>query len=316
MSSEKVRVIVASAVFVSLSVGLVVGVGTGTLSGLGWDDISLLCPLGALAVMISTRTLIPRAVISLVAMVLVVLALGRAFCGWACPVPLLERVRGFFRSPKRRKALKDARRNVVLARAKREPGCAQGCPSSGSCAQKRAALDSRHFVLGGALLSTAVFGFPVFCLVCPVGLTFATVLTGWRLFAFGDVTWSVVLVPLLLVVEIVVLRKWCTRICPLAGLMNLVSRFSRTFRPVIDDNRCLETAEGKPCSRCALACDAGIDVRHPDFGERGLADCTHCRACLDACPTGALSMPLLAGRSVRTKASGGLEGKGPEKENG
>ena len=44
----------------------------------------------------------------------------------------------------------------------------------------RAKLDSRHYVLGGALLSTAVFGFPVFCLVCPIGLTFATVLVVWR----------------------------------------------------------------------------------------------------------------------------------------
>ena len=45
------------------------------------------------------------------------------------------------------------------------------CASCGACHAKRnGKFDSRHAVLGGAVLTTAVFGFPVFCLVCPVGL--------------------------------------------------------------------------------------------------------------------------------------------------
>ena len=59
-------------------------------------------------------------------------------------------------------------------------------------------LDSRHVILGGSLLSAAVFGFPVFCLICPIGLTFATIVLVMRLFAFGDVAWGVILVPALL----------------------------------------------------------------------------------------------------------------------
>ena len=43
------------------------------------------------------------------------------------------------------------------------------------------------------------------------------VLVVWRLFAAGDMTWSVVLIPLLLVVELVFLRKWCTRFCRWRG---------------------------------------------------------------------------------------------------
>ena len=158
-------------------------------------------------------------------------------------------------------------------------------------------------MLGGALLSTAVFGFPVFCLVCPIGLTFATVLVVWRLFAAGDMTWSVVLIPLLLVVELVFLRKWCTRFCPMAGLMNLVSRFSKTWRPVIDESKCLETVNGAPCSKCAIACEADINLRHPDFGERTLADCARCRACVDACPAKAVSMPFLVKKGAGSQAS-------------
>lgn len=294
MKTKTLRTVVAVVVFVVLCAGLVAGISMGTLSGFGWESISLLCPLGALTTMIATKTFLPRALISLLIMGVLVFFLGRAFCGWVCPVPLADRVRSFFRSPRKRRAMEKERLDEVQAVAKSEMGCSHACSScTSSCASKRAKLDSRHYVLGGALLSTAVFGFPVFCLICPVGLTFATVLVFWRLFAMGDMTWSVVLIPAILVIELVFLRKWCSRFCPLAALMNLVSRFGRFTRPVINDDVCLETSKGTPCSRCAAACEADINLRHPDFGERTLDDCTRCRSCVDACPTKAISMPLI-----------------------
>lgn len=320
MKFSKLRTAVAAVIFAVLAICLVIGVNVGTLSGFGWDTFSALCPLGALTTMIASKTLVPRALISLVVMAIIVLLVGRAFCGWVCPIPVLDRLRRFFRSPKKRAALDRQRRDELLAVAHGELGagatgvvevaaggaaagasCAHDCSSCSACKQTRTKLDSRHYVLGGALLSTAVFGFPVFCLVCPVGLTFATVLVVWRLFSAGDMTVSVVLIPLLLVVELVFLRKWCTRFCPLAGLMNLLARFSRTWRPVIDDAKCLETAKGTACSKCAVACEADINLRHPDFGERTLADCTRCRACVDACPAHAITMPFIAkkGEPVR-----------------
>ena len=103
----------------------------------------------------------------------------------------------------------------------------------------------------------------------------------------------------MLIVELVFLRKWCTRFCPLSALMNLVGRFSRTFVPVINDEKCLETAKGASCSKCAEVCQFDINLRHPDFGELTTADCTRCRACVDACPTRAITMPLLAGKKAK-----------------
>ncbi len=297
MKASKIRTLVAAVIFVVLCIGLIAQIGFGTLSGFGWDDLVTLCPLGAITTMIASRTFIPRALISLIVMAVLVFIVGRAFCGWACPIPLLERIRLFFSSPKKRKERAAVKRDDALAIAASELGCKKtGCSDCSSCKQVRTKLDSRHYVLGGSILSAAIFGFPVFCIVCPVGLTFATVLVWWRLFANGDVTWSVLIIPAMLIIEIIFLRKWCSRFCPLSGLMNLVSRFNKTFRPVIDDAICLETSKNTACSRCAIVCDADINLRHPDFGERTLADCTRCRACVDACPTHAISMPFIPPR--------------------
>lgn len=298
MKLNKLSKIVPVVVFVLMAIGLIVGVSMGTMSGFGWDTISALCPLGAVTTMLATKTMVPRGIISLVVMALLVLILGRAFCGWLCPIPVFKRIGRFFKSARSRKIEDQAKSDHLRDIAKFELSCGHDCSSCGACKQDHKKLDSRHYVLGGALLSTVVFGFPVFCLFCPVGLTFATVLLVWRLFAVGDITISVLLIPAVLIVELVFLRKWCTRFCPLAALMNLVSRFSRTTKPVIDDSKCIETTTGKACSKCAIACEHDINLRHPDFGERTLADCTRCHACVEACPTKAISMPLITRKSM------------------
>lgn len=359
LRTQKLRTAVAAVVFVVMAAGLILGVSTGTMSGFGWESISALCPLGAVATMLATKTMVPRAIISLVIMALLILLVGRAFCAWLCPSMLVTRLQEFLRTPKKRRQLAGAAHDKMvdiakfeIAQAKGAAGeagaedspakavagtlaeaasanasaavdaplsaqekqalsgcgagsCATGCASCASAKQHHGKLDSRHYVLGGALLSTAIFGFPVFCLVCPVGLTFATVLVVWRLFAAGDMTIAVILVPALLIIELVFLRKWCTRFCPLSALMNLVSRFSRTFVPVIDDSKCLETSQGVPCSRCAQVCESDINIRHIAYGERTLADCSRCRNCADVCPTKAITFPVFVGAKAKAGAGAG-----------
>ena len=61
----------------------------GNLSSFGWESISAICPVGALSVMLADRALVPRAVVSLVIAVALILLFGRAFCGWICTVPLV-----------------------------------------------------------------------------------------------------------------------------------------------------------------------------------------------------------------------------------
>lgn len=331
MNTKRLRTIIPLAVVALVGVGFATHVGVGTLSAIGWQDISLLCPLGALLTMIATKTMIPRAVISVVIALALILLFARAFCGWICPVPVVSKIRGLFskktsntdmtgtgvlpsadnplvRKGKKAAAAGDAPATATAVRAEGNPtavspaalplsageqaalsGCGGSCSS---CAEKRATLDSRHVILGGSLLSAAIFGFPVFCLICPIGLTFATIVLVMRLFAFGDVAWGVILVPALLLAEVVFFRKWCSTFCPISALMSLVAKANRTFVPAIDNAKCRESAEGASCEVCAAVCPQGINVRHPEAGM-SFSECTKCRACVDACPTKAITMPFL-----------------------
>lgn len=332
MNSKTLRTLVAVAIIVVVTIGFITNVGIGTISAPGFWDISVLCPLGALGTMLASKTMVPRAIISLVLMVVLIIIFARAFCGWMCPIPLVSKLRGIFSRPESAKQkdaekageagahaaddaaavgkggtaaagateaahtaaitpLTDDEKAALTGACEKDSKGIAGCAS---CAAKRGdAVDARHWVLGGAVLSTFIFGFPVFCLICPIGLTFATIMLVINLFAHGDVTWTVVVVPLLLACEVIFFRKWCHQLCPLSAFMSLVAKLNKTFVPTIDDAKCLETSRGAKCGRCGKACEEGIDPRHPELSQAAWSECTKCRSCVDACPANAITMPLI-----------------------
>ena len=66
MKFKNARTAVAAVAFAALAVCLIAGVATGTWCGFGANDIAVLCPVGALLSMVAAKTLIPRAVLSIV----------------------------------------------------------------------------------------------------------------------------------------------------------------------------------------------------------------------------------------------------------
>lgn len=166
--------------------------------------------------------------------------------------------------------------------------CAHACklaPVGG--ARDGVQLDTRHAVLAGTLASAAVFGFPVFCLVCPVGLTFATIIGLWHLFQFNEPSWALIVLPIILVLELTVLRKWCSKICPISALTSLIANANRTLRPRVDSQACLRE-RGVDCHACVDVCPEKLD---PHAGR--IPECSKCGACVDACPAHAVKIKLL-----------------------
>jgi ferredoxin-type protein NapH len=289
MKASRLRTTTILAVAALIVAGLVFWTGTGTLSAWGYKSIAQICPLGSLETLLASKTFLPVPIISLIVVIVAAVVLGRVFCAWVCPVPLLRR-----RSPHRGDILAPAAAGqVALRRFRPQPA---GRPS-------RIRVDSRHWVLGGALLSTAIFGFPVFCLICPIGLTFGTLAVLWRLLHFNEPSWSLLVFPAMLVIELVACRTWCRNICPLGALLSLMSSVNVFLRPEVDETVCQRTSKGVECSACKTACYEGIDLHDADQSQP-LSECTKCRDCADVCPMHAVSFPFFAKKKVPSESQG------------
>lgn len=291
MKISRIRGWVVFALVVGLTtLSLAFNTGTGTLSALGVGHAAALCPVGALESFLGARQLTLHGVFCLGVTVLVTLAVGKAFCAWACPVPWLRR---FFRpGSKQDCAVADeAPSKPAIANAQHIPLPPVGGKRDGY------RIDGRHVVLGGALASSLVFGFPVFCLVCPVGLSFATLIALWRLVGLNETTWYLVVFLAILLVEVVLLRKWCTRLCPISALLSLVSRANRTLRPHVGE-ACVR-AHGKDCRACVQACPEQLDPH-----TKRIPECSKCNACAEACPAQAISLKLFGAKPRKTQVMG------------
>ncbi len=317
-----IRGITVGAVVLIAALALIFHLGTGSLSSFGWDEIAYICPLGSIEAMLGSRAIIVLPLIVLLILFVVSIILGKVFCGWICPIPSIRR---FFTPRKKHEKDSETRSlgddaepeaedheddsSSVIAtvttieqdESQTEIDAKEGLASlgigshrcddkTGSCANcgiQRKKIDSRHVVLGGALVSAAVFGFPVFCIVCPVGLVFATIVAWWRFIGFSELSITLVLFPIVIILEVVLLRKWCAKFCPIGAIMSLMSIPNRLFRPHVDEELCLRS-KGIECDVCHAVCEEGLDPHY----KCGMQECTKCGECKQHCPTGAISFPL------------------------
>ena len=254
----------------AVAAGLTFRIGIGTPSAFGIESIAAICPLGALETMFGARQIMLQPLLLLLGMVLVIALVGKAFCAWMCPAPWLKRL---FKPGKRKAA--DGSVSAAHHACSHARGGRDGLR-----------LDTRHATLLGALGASAVFGFPVFCLVCPIGLTFATFIGVWHLFQFNETSWGLIIFPAILVLEIAFLRKWCAKICPVSALVSLISGLNRTLRPRVRADACLRSS-GVDCRACVEACPEQVDPH-----SKRIPECSKCGACVEACPAQAIHMKL------------------------
>ena len=277
----KARVATLALVFVAVIASLAFDWGLGTPSSFGLGQFFLLCPLGGIEALLASKALVPVTLISLAVVFAFALLFGRAWCAWGCPAP---RIRGFFKREPKAESVHDA----ATAPATAQRTCSAAREAKGLAASIRhLARDRRTWALGVVLVATLIAGIPLFCLVCPIGLTFGTVGSLWHLIVDKQVTLSAIVFPAALAIELVLYRKWCMNLCPVAGLLNVFGQFARLFRPRVDASTCLQASEGRPCTVCASVCAERINLHAADAAVQ-LGECTRCGECVKHCPSSSI----------------------------
>ncbi len=199
---------------------------------IGELPVGLACPLGLLQRWLASGILLSQWFAAVIALI-VILLLGKIFCDWLCPTVITKRVfrgKGFFES----------KCNTPLARTPGEQY-------------------SRYTILAAVLLSTFLFGFPIFCFICPIGIFFGLIFAIISVFSGHLLLVQLIVFPILLIFELYILKRWCNSICPLGALLGIFGSFNRFFRPKINQEKCLHS-QGINCQICKKNCSEGVDL--------------------------------------------------------
>ena len=227
------------------------------------------CPLGSLQSFLGSRPVkLPYYVMGL--LLFFGALLGRAVCGFLCPIGWLQELLHRIPFPKK---LRGDRASGPLRKLK-------------------------YLIL--ALMVTLPLFFaltPFFCkYLCPAG-TLAGILLALadaavRPLLGGIFVWKAAVLVSLVAASLLVFRPFCKYLCPLGAVYGLCNRFS-LYRGEVDADKCIR------CEKCAAACRMGVEPQK----AINSAECIRCGDCARACPTGAIRMGFRTARSERGKKS-------------
>ena len=302
-----VRFVVAALVLVAIFVGMQAHVVVGSLC--------VLCPVGFASVAAASGSVPWQLLPGVVALLLIVFLLGRVFCSWVCPTGALKNlfggraprgVVGRAGEPPRASASAGSASDSGLGKpgGSSPSGCAKAC-GSGS----KSSVVAQGVVFAVLLVVSFVVHFPVFCLICPIGLALGTLYAISRVFVLWTPGWELVVFPLMLLLEVFLFKRWCSRICPLGFFFGLAaslrSRLGFAVAPRVCGDSC-RASEG--CRACGTVCPEDIDVSSAN--PRDFEDCTLCLDCVGNCPTKSLQVKLSTGDGAPPRTSETSEGKG------
>ena len=276
----------------------------------------VVCPLWAVQAVIAGEVAIADLIPTIVAMLLfliLIFVLGNMFCGWVCPVGTMidsfDRVVTKFLPKVDQKRVERSMRNKEM-RAERQSQLSNiVCPS---CPLGR--LSGRYGVVANGVMvssfvSSAVFKFPVFCSICPIGIATRGVA---HLSSIASITGKFlpIIIELWAIPVVAVLtslrekRFWCKKICPVGALLNVAGAFNPFFKPTVNVDKCRIKGCPKDCEdyrldycfmcrqldqkQCEKVCP--VDINLTD--QESLARCTKCFECYIACDRDALEIKL------------------------
>lgn len=177
-----------------------------------------------------------------------ILLLGRFFCGWICPMSIVLRLLG----------------------------------SKGAGGNGRLYIPAFSVSLALILLASWIMGFPVFCIICPIGIVSRLIISALSgILDIWGILWGAVIFTT--TITLIKARAWCNGLCPLGALQTLLSPLKLTR---------IKTSNGcKKCNACAKVCPLGLEIHE---GRRiDQMSCTTCLKCVATCPLNTLKLALV-----------------------
>jgi polyferredoxin len=275
----------------------------------------LICPVGGLQTLLTgkvTSLLLLPTITALVLFLVPIFVLGNVFCGWACPLGTL--IDSFDRTVVRFMPKLNLRREEFAERNNEKEKSTQRflCPTCyfGKIVGNRYPAVANG-VLVASLVGSAIFQFPLFCAICPIGISTKgmfhlkawTRITGTMMPIILEL-WAIPAIALLLSLRMK--RYWCRKICPVGASLNLAGSFSPLVRPTVVLEKCVMKGCPKNCEdyhmdycaacrvvdrkRCERVCPQGIHL----IEKGSLARCTRCMECYIQCDYDAIRLEWVA----------------------
>jgi len=270
----------------------------------------LMDPFGGLQVLVSGQVesfLLMETVAAILFFVGLTALLGNVFCSWICPVGTIidsfdKGVEKYFPNIEAERAKRSKQK-----RKHKHVGGSLGCPV---CPLHKVNGILAYGIIGSALIGSAVFRFPVFCAVCPIGIVSRGLIHFKSMMSITRVwmIWWLELLAIPVVATLLSLRErrfWCKRLCPVGAFLGLVGSLNPFIKPMVKDDRCIMKGCPKGCNgsrldiclfcrsmddyTCEKVCPVDIDL----VGHGSLGKCTKCLECYIVCPYDAITLNSL-----------------------
>ena len=220
---------------------------TGSLYSLAIGPIWITDPLIGFQAILTTMKADTTLLLSLVLPVVLALALGRVFCGWACPQNTISELVDLA-------AMKFGRKRPL---------------------GKRTTAFPRYGILAAVLIGSPLLGIPLASLLSAPGIISVQVA---KLIYEGIVGLELGLIAVIVLFEFFLVRRgWCNYLCPVGSFLGIF-RFKKTLKVVFAENAVQVCGK---CLACVDACGLGLNPM-----EGGIyPQCHNCGECISACET-------------------------------